>query len=347
MPIQEIEPGLDPFTPVCRELKTQHGYVDNLLMTGRGDIALVETKLFRNPQARREVLAQVLDYAVCLFAMTYAEFERAVLASNFQPGGKTKSLYAALPEADKLAEARFIDAVQHNLQRGRALLLVVGDGIDDRAERLLNGLQAYASFGFTLALVELAVFRMPESGGFLLRPRTLANTVITQRTIVEVSGTGIVSASEKRSAVPETLSADACWAALESKVSGARAALEGLIKEVEPLGVYPDMLGSLNLKWERSNGNKPLNLGYITKGGIVWLDVASWFVSRELARSYVAEVAGLVNGLVHYAPNERTFSVYVNGKPLRLYQMIDRLREWVGPMQRFVDAVAKADAEAE
>ncbi len=65
------------------ELRTPHGYVDNLLMTGRGDIALVETKLFGTPQARRKVLAQVLDYAVGVFAMTYTEFERAVLASNF------------------------------------------------------------------------------------------------------------------------------------------------------------------------------------------------------------------------------------------------------------------------
>ena len=47
--------------PICREFRTPHGYIDNLLMTLAGDIALVETKLFRNPEARRLVLVQVLD----------------------------------------------------------------------------------------------------------------------------------------------------------------------------------------------------------------------------------------------------------------------------------------------
>ena len=57
LPIGEIEPGLDPFTAICREMPTPRGPVDNLLMTGAGDICIVETKLFRNPEARRKVVA--------------------------------------------------------------------------------------------------------------------------------------------------------------------------------------------------------------------------------------------------------------------------------------------------
>src|SRR5450759_2437251 len=68
LPIAEIEPGLDTFVSICREMPTARGFVDNLLMTGRGNIALVEAKFFRNPQARREALAQALDYATCLFS---------------------------------------------------------------------------------------------------------------------------------------------------------------------------------------------------------------------------------------------------------------------------------------
>ena len=71
LPIGEIEPGLDPFTAICREMPTPRGSLDNLLMTGRGDIAIVETKLFRNREARRQALAQALDYATMLFEMGY------------------------------------------------------------------------------------------------------------------------------------------------------------------------------------------------------------------------------------------------------------------------------------
>jgi hypothetical protein len=50
LPISEIEPGLGRLVPIGREFPTPHGPVDNLLMTPAGDIALVETKLFRNPE---------------------------------------------------------------------------------------------------------------------------------------------------------------------------------------------------------------------------------------------------------------------------------------------------------
>jgi hypothetical protein len=85
LPISEIEPGLGRFTPICREFPTPHGPIDNLLMTPSGDIALVETKLFRNPDARRLVLAQVLDYAMAVFRMDFALFEQAALRGLFSP----------------------------------------------------------------------------------------------------------------------------------------------------------------------------------------------------------------------------------------------------------------------
>jgi hypothetical protein len=168
LPIEEIEPSLDSFFPICREMQTPRGFIDNLLMTGSGNIALVETKLYRNPQARREALAQILDYATSVFAMDYSTFEQCALKGSFSPAPKPSSLYDALPEGGKLAEAPFADAVARNLRLGRATLLIVGDGIRSEAEQLLGGMHAHARFGFGLALVELAVFRMPDSNRFLV-----------------------------------------------------------------------------------------------------------------------------------------------------------------------------------
>jgi hypothetical protein len=82
--------------PICREFPTPHGPVDNLLMTPAGDIALVETKLFRNPEARRLVLAQVLDYAMAVLRMDFASFEQAALRGQFSRRPKLPSLYACL-----------------------------------------------------------------------------------------------------------------------------------------------------------------------------------------------------------------------------------------------------------
>jgi hypothetical protein len=88
LPIDEIEPGFGPLVSICMELPTAHGSIDNLLLTPEGDIVIVEAKLWRNPEARRKVVAQALDYAVCLFGMRYSDLERAILKSDLG-GGRT------------------------------------------------------------------------------------------------------------------------------------------------------------------------------------------------------------------------------------------------------------------
>jgi len=62
LPVSQIEPGFAALIPAAREVACGHGYIDNLFVTPAGDIVLVETKLWRNGEARREVIAQALDY---------------------------------------------------------------------------------------------------------------------------------------------------------------------------------------------------------------------------------------------------------------------------------------------
>jgi len=61
LPVAEIEPAFGDLFPVCSELPTPAGYADTLFVTGDGNLAIVECKLWRNPQARREVVAQIID----------------------------------------------------------------------------------------------------------------------------------------------------------------------------------------------------------------------------------------------------------------------------------------------
>lgn len=74
----DIEPAFTPLIPVCKELPTSAGYLDNLWLTPDGGIVLGECKLVRNPQSRREVVAQALDYARAVNSLTYSEFESAI-----------------------------------------------------------------------------------------------------------------------------------------------------------------------------------------------------------------------------------------------------------------------------
>ncbi|MBM3470157.1 MAG: hypothetical protein FJX73_05115 [Armatimonadetes bacterium] len=55
------------------EVSVEVGPIDALLVSESGRIAIVETKLAYNPERRRAVLAQLLDYAVHLQGMESAE----------------------------------------------------------------------------------------------------------------------------------------------------------------------------------------------------------------------------------------------------------------------------------
>jgi hypothetical protein len=235
-------------------------------------------------------------------------------------------------------------AEHRNLRRGRALITIVGDGIRREAEVLLGDLHRYAHFEFTLALIELAVFKMPEPNRLLIRPRTFVKTEMVRRVVFSVAPKGSAAEQDKSlSDKVETLSSEAYWSALQSSVPNSRPAVERFIEAVEAFGVYPEFLSSLIFKWARPAGGTPVNLGMITKTGVLWTDAAAWWVPKDLARQYV-EVAAAFGCDVHQMPKGDAWSVYRDGRPLRLNDVLDRLQAWVPAMQNFIATVIRHDA---
>src|SRR5262249_16631191 len=157
-PIEQIEPSFTDVVPICMELPLASGYVDNLYATPDGDLIVGETKLFRNPEARREVVAQVIDYAKDLASLSYEELQGAILRAETPDGSGTHpklGLYetvASVAGREEMNEERFVDAVSRNLERGRFLLLVIGDGIQVGTENIAAFLQQHAGMHFTFGL---------------------------------------------------------------------------------------------------------------------------------------------------------------------------------------------------
>ena len=59
-----------------REIGTPAGSIDNLFLSTDGYLVVVETKLWRNPDARRSVIAQILDYAAHVRQWDYTQIEK-------------------------------------------------------------------------------------------------------------------------------------------------------------------------------------------------------------------------------------------------------------------------------
>jgi hypothetical protein len=211
-----------PMISLGREIPVPTGSIDNLILTSSGHLVVVETKLWRNPQARREVVAQILDYAGHVRAWDYERLD-----ALWRAGGHAGSLYeAAAPEED---EAAWVDSVNERLAAGEMLLLVVGDGIESRAETLADVVGGRPDLQFRLALVELKIYRL-DDGGTLVVPSTLARTAEIERATVRVTyGTG--ERPEVQVSVPSPVISRA------SK-SGTRSTLDAqaLIAEIERSG---------------------------------------------------------------------------------------------------------------
>ena len=111
LPIAAIDAAYAGAVPICCELATSAGYVDALYVNSLGRLTLAEFKLWRNPQARREVIGQILDYTKELACWDYEDLQREVSRAA---GKKGNVLYELVrrgsPEID---EAAFHDNVTH------------------------------------------------------------------------------------------------------------------------------------------------------------------------------------------------------------------------------------------
>lgn len=191
MPIDELDPAYGPLIPICKELDTRAaGYIDALFMNRLGMLTLVECKLWRSPEARREVVGQILDYARTLKKWSFSDLQREVArARKEQNFDLVAHVYNASGRSN-FDEAAFVDNVTRNLQKGRALLLVIGDGIREGVEAIAEYLQATTSLQFTFGLVEAQAFELAHKS-WVVQSRVLARTLIINRTIVDVAASGL------------------------------------------------------------------------------------------------------------------------------------------------------------
>lgn len=189
LPIQELEPGCDEITCIGREVQTGSGPLDHLLISPNGLLTLVETKLWKNPEARREVVGQIIDYTKQIARWDFAKLEqcaKAYLAKNHQWTG---DLYGWLEEqfSEMPEESDFVDHVSRNLQQGRFLLLVVGDGIRESVQAMVEYLQSTPTLLFKLALVEIRFFKVGDGDWPLMAiPRVVAKTKEVERAVVRI-----------------------------------------------------------------------------------------------------------------------------------------------------------------
>lgn len=194
LPAAAIDPAFADPVPICRELPTPAGPVDAVFANRQGALVLVECKLWRNPQARREVVGQILDYAKEIARWRYEDLQREVSRARGEPGVNALFQAVAARHPD-LSEATFCDQVSRNLAAGRFLLLVVGDGIREGTEGIIQFVARHSGLHFTFGLVEAVGYALPD-GRLLVQPRLLARTVNVERAVVRIENAVATAVAE-------------------------------------------------------------------------------------------------------------------------------------------------------
>lgn len=134
------------------------GITDLLGVDSDGNIYVVECKLASNPEIRRKVLGQVMEYAAFLWNMPYEDFDQ------FFVRRENETLLALMGKKagpDWVAE-EFRGQVAKNLKSGTFHLIIAVDNMNDELSQVIRYLAACAP-SIRLEAVEINIYKSGET----------------------------------------------------------------------------------------------------------------------------------------------------------------------------------------
>uniref|UniRef100_I2Q1C5 DUF91 domain-containing protein n=1 Tax=Desulfovibrio sp. U5L TaxID=596152 RepID=I2Q1C5_9BACT len=155
---------------ICREFPCESGNIDLLLVTSNCEIVIIETKLFKNPESKRVVVAQVIDYLKDISRMSTGKFVTTLKQ-------RSKSNFKLLEGSED-----FLFNLTNTLSGGVFKVLILGDKINQNLLRMTAAIQSAPHLGFsiTLATLDQAI----HDGRIILCPTIVAQTSEIERAII-------------------------------------------------------------------------------------------------------------------------------------------------------------------
>lgn len=137
VPIYDIQDGARLLV-VAREFSTNSGPIDALGLDQDGNIYVIETKLYKNPD-KRTVLAQALDYGASLWRHSgdTTDFLQAVDRKVKEQFGV--SLEEKLTDFFEVEDVLYlIETISKNLKNGNIKFVILMDQVNDRLKDLIT-----------------------------------------------------------------------------------------------------------------------------------------------------------------------------------------------------------------
>lgn len=184
LPVDEIEEIFSPLASIGREISIDGKYIDNLFISKYGYPVIVETKFWRNPDAKREVVAQIIDYAEKFSRWSFTQLNEICI--KHQREGVLDFIESSfdMEEDEYPTEKR----ISRNLKQGRFLLLIVSDEIRNSVIDMMEYINKYPHLSTNIGLVELQTYQIPNTlNEYFIFPSIVAKTEIVERSVVQVN----------------------------------------------------------------------------------------------------------------------------------------------------------------
>jgi len=155
IPIEEIEEDFK-ILKVTREFGIPGaGSTDLVGIDNNANIYIIECKLAYNPQIKREVIGQILEYSSFIWKMQFNEFEQRFI----QREGRSILDIFSDEITDPENQQEFTDKIKYNLDKGVFRLLIVVDKLNDTLKRNLEYINNISSENVQIIGLEIVYFK--------------------------------------------------------------------------------------------------------------------------------------------------------------------------------------------
>lgn len=131
------------------------GKTDVLAFSPTGDVVIIECKLAANPESKRKVIGQILEYAAYLWGMSYEDVDGRIR------GRMGESLLDLMEQAvaGEWDETAFRTGVEQALESGAFLLTIVVSAINPELRRIIRYVNESSKSVFSLHALEVQRFQ--------------------------------------------------------------------------------------------------------------------------------------------------------------------------------------------
>ena len=161
IPVHELREGTASLVVAVREFWLPGSCsADLLAFSADGDVAVVECKLAANPEIKRKVVGQILEYGASLWGMSYEDLDGHV---SQRTGRSLADLVADTQDAEAWDEEGFRENVSAALSKGDFLLIIAVDQINDELRRTIRFLNGCGNPTFAFCALEMQRYQKDDT----------------------------------------------------------------------------------------------------------------------------------------------------------------------------------------